>query len=55
MILKFVSDVDLVLLEVVVWVDWLKLVKWIWWGVVEDGIEFGCELERLLKYGEVIW
>lgn len=55
MISKPVSDVDLALPEVAVRVDRLKLAKRIWRGVAEDGTEFGCELERPLKHGEVIW
>jgi len=55
MISKPVSEVDLALPEVVVRVDRLKLAKRLWRGVAEDGVEFGCELERPLRHGDVIW
>lgn len=31
-----------------------RLAKRIWRGRAEDGLEFGCQLERPLKHGEVI-
>lgn len=50
-----VSDPNVALPEVVVRVDRLKLAKRLWRGVADDGTEFGCELEKPLKHGEVIW
>lgn len=55
MISKPVTDVNLALPEVAVRVERLKLAKRIWRGAAEDGTEFGCELEKPLKHGEVIW
>ena len=54
MISKPVSDVNLALPEVAVRVERLKLAKRLWRGVAEDGVEFGCELERPLMYAEQI-
>ncbi|MGC4071229.1 MAG: urease accessory protein UreE [Nibricoccus sp.] len=55
MISKPVTDVDLALPEVAVRVDRLKLAKRVWRGAAEDGVEFGCELEKPLRHGDVIW
>ncbi|ATC65139.1 urease accessory protein UreE [Nibricoccus aquaticus] len=55
MISKPVSDVNLALPEVAVRVERLKLAKRLWRGAAEDGVEFGCELERPLKHGDVLW
>ena len=46
---------DISLPEVAVRVERLKLAKRLWRGVAEDGTEFGCELERPLRHGEVVW
>jgi urease accessory protein len=50
-----VSQPDAALPEVGVRVERLKLAKRIWRGVAEDGVEFGCELERPLKHRDVLW
>jgi len=55
MISKPVSEVDMALPEVAVRVERLKLAKRLWRGGAEDGVEFGCELEKPLGHGDVIW
>jgi urease accessory protein len=41
--------------EVVLCVDRLKLVKRIWRGVANDGVEFGFELSAPLKHGDAFF
>ena len=55
MISEPMKDVNPALPEVVVRVERLKLAKRVWRGTAEDGVEFGCELEKPLKHGDVIW
>jgi urease accessory protein len=50
-----VADPDPKLAEVALRVDRIVIAKRIWRGVAEDGVEFGFELERPLKDGEVFW
>ncbi|HYD83580.1 MAG TPA: urease accessory protein UreE, partial [Opitutus sp.] len=50
-----VADPDPTLAEVALRVDRIVIAKRIWRGVAEDGVEFGFELERPLKDGEVFW
>ena len=50
-----VADPDPTLAEVALRVDRIVIAKRIWRGVAEDGMEFGFELERPLKDGEVFW
>jgi urease accessory protein len=55
MISKPVSEVNPALPEVAVRVERLKLAKRLWRGAADDGVEFGCELERPLTHGDTIW
>ena len=50
-----VNAPDPALPEVAVRVARLKLAKRIWRGMAEDGVEFGCELERPLRHGDAVW
>jgi urease accessory protein len=50
-----VTQPDLALPMVAVRVERLKLAKRVWRGVAEDGVEFGCELEKPLRHGDTLW
>lgn len=50
-----VVDPNLALAEVALRVDRITIAKRIWRGVAEDGVEFGFELERPVKHGDVFW
>jgi urease accessory protein len=50
-----IAEPDTTLGEVVLAVDRLTLAKRIWRGAMADGVEFGFELERPLKHGDVFW
>jgi urease accessory protein len=50
-----VAQPNLALPQVAVPVERMKLVKRIWRGTAEDGVEFGCELAAPLRDGDTIW
>lgn len=41
--------------QVALHVDRITIAKRVWRGVAEDGTEFGFELEKPLRHGDVIW
>jgi urease accessory protein len=50
-----ITQPDPALLEIGLPVARLTLAKRLWRGAAEDGAEFGFELEKPLKHGEVFW
>ncbi len=49
-----IADFDQSLTVVPLKIERRRLAKRIWRGRAEDGVEFGCQLERPLKHGAVI-
>jgi len=54
LIQQAVAQPDPALPQIAVRVDRLKLAKRLWRAVSEDGLEFGCELERPLQPGDTL-
>lgn len=50
-----IAQPDPALSEIALMVARLTLAKRLWRGAAEDGTEFGFELEKPLKHGEVFW
>lgn len=55
LITAIVVSPDSALAEIALNVDRLAITKRIWRGVAADGAEFGFELEKPLKPGDVFW